>query len=131
MQLTPVATATPDGTFRVARRFRWIPDHELERIERAERRHLESLIDSAEAFDEAEWRWQNQLQRLRNAADAGPEPFEDVPTRISSRQAVLRRLKGKQVIAAEASIGDSVRNGRSRSHRFKKSRRTVERHASY
>jgi len=120
---TPVASATPDGTVRVARRFRWIPDHELTRIELAERRHLESLIDRAEDFEEAEFRWQNQVQRLRNAADAGLEPYELELGRISSRQAVIRNVDGKDVNRRYGySIGEAVRNGRSRSHELKKSR---------
>src|SRR5688572_16279388 len=125
MQITPVASATPDGTVRVARRFRWIPDHELNRIELAERRHLERLIDRAEGFEEAEFRWQNQVQRLQNAADAGLEPDEVFDRKLSSRQAVL--AEADEIRWFSYSIGDAVRNGRSRSHRLKKSKLRIQR----
>ncbi len=125
MQLTPVASATPDGTVRIARPFRWIPERELARVAWMEDLHRDAQEERLS--DEAEARWQNQLQRLRNAADAGLEPFEDVPPRISSRQAVFRRIKGKKVVSLYAAMGDAVRGGRSRSHRLKKSRLRLER----
>lgn len=121
MQLTPVASATPDGRFRVVRSLRWIPAHELARIDRAERDFREAQAELP--TDEAEFRWQNQVSRLMNASEAGLEEGELLIGKIGSRQAVLRELGGKDVIRRYAySIGDAVRGERSRSHELKKSR---------
>jgi len=125
MQITPVASASPNGDFRVIRDFRWIPQHELDRIARIERAHMERLIDRAEDFEEAEFRWQNQVQRLRNAADAGREPGEVFVRKLSSRQAVI--VEADEVRWISYSIGEAVRNERSRSHRLKKSKLRLER----
>ena len=125
MQITPVASASPNGDFRVIRPFRWIPQHELDRIARIERAHQERLIDRAEDFEEAEYRWQNQVQRLRNAADAGLEPYELEPSRIGHRRSVI--VTGGENRRYSYSIGDAVREGKSRTHKLKKSKLRLER----
>ena len=45
MQDTMIASADPEGNFKVNRRYRWIPDHTLKLIEAIENDHFENIVE--------------------------------------------------------------------------------------
>ena len=115
MQVTPIATATPDGHVRIDRRYRWIPTHELIGIEIAEAEHRDLIAETADRLEEA---------RLEDAyvAYLARGSYGRHPETIGSRKAA--RLEAKSgVLRVEYSIGDAVSAEKSRSHELKKSLR--------
>lgn len=115
MQLTPIASATPDGHVRIARSHRWIPTTELILIELAEDEYRGRVAQKAERLERA---------RLEDAyaADLDRGLSGRHPEAISSRKAA--RLASKTGYRRWSySIGDAVSEERSRSHELKKSLR--------
>ena len=90
MHITPVASATPDGTFRVIRPLRWIPRHELNMIEWIEEDYRMALEERP--TDAAEDRWQNQVQRLTNASLAGLEEGELTQMKASAGRLAIEEF---------------------------------------
>lgn len=110
MQLKPVATATPDGNVRIARRYRWIPTSVLMEIELIEMEHREAVIETVE---------RNEERRLESAIAAYYERYGFPgrhPMPVSSRRAVIEEF-GE--LPRVMSRGDGLK---SRSHSRAKSR---------
>ncbi|MEK7545597.1 MAG: hypothetical protein AAB554_00800 [Patescibacteria group bacterium] len=110
-----IATASPDGRVLVQAGFP-VDDGVIEFLEDA---HRALQIDGP--IEEAERRWQNQVARLTNAADADFELGELESACVSSRMAVIGEL------GTYTRRNNRLWSSRSRSHELHKSRLRLER----
>jgi hypothetical protein len=105
MQLTPVASASPNGDFRVQRRYRRLPPQALEVLEAAEEAHQERVIEDVSE--------RGIYRRPVQAVSSGE--------RVSSRRAVIAEHGGLEPRCAGGCTC------RSRSHELHKSQLRLER----
>ena len=123
MHVTPVASATPNGRVRIHPSFN-PSNRQLRRVAYAERlARLEPIFRQEDAELD---RWMDFRSSV--AVDDGsmlPEELE--PSRIGHRRSVI--VAGGENRLYAYSIGDAVREERSRSHKLKKSRLRLVRRA--
>lgn len=105
MQLTPVASASPNGDFQVIRRFRRLPPQALKALEAAEDAHQERVIEDVSE--------RGIYRRPVQAVSSGE--------RLSSRRAVIAENGG---LTPRCAGGCTCR---SRSHELHKSQLRLER----
>jgi hypothetical protein len=122
MIVTPIASATPDGRVRIADGFS-LTDEDLRSIESREEWHRNlpvhlSYMRAASMEDALEESWQDFVSSATEDAEILPEELE--ASRIGHRKSVI--AAGVENRRYSYSIGDAVREGKSRTHELKKSK---------